>query len=149
MFTPDPDAALREIGRVLGSGGRFGALTWAGPESNPWMTCGGMAAMMNGLVSGGPPVGPAGIFSPGEPTELERLAKSAGFVDVSVAELPIVFRVESIDVHVERVSSLAGPFAAAFAAPAGSNSRQCAAPPGNSLRTTPEPTASPFRAERF
>ncbi len=116
MFTPEPDAAFGEIRRVLTSGGRFGALTWAGPEHNPWMTCVGMAAMMNGLVSGGPPVGPGGIFSLADPTELAGLAKGAGFVDVSVTEWPVVFHVESIDAHLGRVSSLAGPLAAAFAA---------------------------------
>ncbi len=116
MFTTEPDTALRDIRRVLASGGRFGALTWAGPEHNPWMTCVGMAAMVNGLGSGGPPVGPGGIFSLGDPTELGSLAKGAGFLDVSVAEFPIMFRAESVDSYLWRVSSLAGPLAAAFAA---------------------------------
>jgi SAM-dependent methyltransferase len=114
MFTPEPPVAFGEIHRVLASGGRFGALTWAAPEHNPWMTCVGMAAMMNGLVSGGPPVGPGGIFSLGNPTELATLAKSAGFVDVAVAEFSVAFHAESIDAHIDRVSTLAGPLAAAF-----------------------------------
>ena len=116
MFTPDPSIALREIRRVLDTGGRFGALTWAGIEHNPWMTCVGMAAMMNGLVAGGPPVGPGGIFSLGDADQLLALAKDAGFADVVVDEVPTTFHSESIEVHVERVSSLAGPLAAAFAA---------------------------------
>jgi SAM-dependent methyltransferase len=115
MFAPEPGAALGEIHRVLVSGGRLGALTWAGPEHNPWMTCVGMAAMMSGLVSGGPPVGPGGIFSLGDPTALATLAKEAGFVDVVVTEFPVTFEIEDIDEHVERVGSLAGPLAAAFA----------------------------------
>jgi len=114
MFTPDPAVALGEIRRVLASGGRFGALTWAGPEHNPWMTCVGMAAMMNGLVSGGPPTGPGGIFSLGDPTDLATLTKAAGFVDVAVNEFAVMFHADSIDAHVERASSLAGPLAAAF-----------------------------------
>ncbi len=111
MFTPDPSAALAEIHRVLAPGGRFGALTWAGLEHNPWMTCVGMAAMMNGLTSGGPPVGPGGIFSLGDPGELEALVVSAGFVDVHVEAFDLTFRADDIDSHVERVSSLAGPLA--------------------------------------
>ncbi|MDQ3312680.1 MAG: class I SAM-dependent methyltransferase [Actinomycetota bacterium] len=116
MFTPDPSVALAEIRRVLAPGGRVGALTWAGIEHNPWMTCVGMATMMNGLVSGGPPVGPGSIFSLSNPTELESLVKGAGFVDVKVEEFAIAFRADDIDSHVDRVSSLAGPLAAAFEA---------------------------------
>ena len=67
MFTADPSVAFAEMLRVLRPDGRLGALTWGGIEHNPWMTCVGMAAMANGLVSGGPPVGPGGIFSLGDP----------------------------------------------------------------------------------
>jgi SAM-dependent methyltransferase len=116
MFTPDPAVAFGEIRRVLAGGSRFAALTWGGIEHNPWMTCVGMAAMMNGLVAGGPPVGPGGIFSLGDPTQLASLAKDAAFVDVIVEEIPTTFHADSIDTHIERVSSLAGPLAAAFAA---------------------------------
>jgi SAM-dependent methyltransferase len=111
MFTPDPPVALGEVFRVLRPGGRLGALTWAGIENNPWMTCVGMAAMATGLASGGPPVGPGGIFSLGDPAELETLARGAGFVDVAVEEVAITFRADTIDAHVELVSSLAGPLA--------------------------------------
>jgi ubiquinone/menaquinone biosynthesis C-methylase UbiE len=115
MFAPDVAAALGEIHRVLTSGGRFGALTWGSIEHNPWMTCVGMAAMTHGLVSTGPPVGPGGIFSLGDPIELETLTTDAGFKDVTVSELPVTFRADSIDAHIDRVSSLAGPLATAFA----------------------------------
>lgn len=115
MFTPDPAAALGEIHRVLRAGGRFAALTWAGIEHNPWMTCVGMAAMANGLVAGSPPVGPGGIFSLGDPNHLAALVGDAAFVQVVVEELPTTFESESIDSHIERVSALAGPLAAAFA----------------------------------
>ncbi|MGD9996812.1 MAG: class I SAM-dependent methyltransferase [Ilumatobacteraceae bacterium] len=116
MFAPDPAVALAEIRRVLRDGGRLAAMTWAGIEHNPWMTCVGMAAMMNGLVAGGPPVGPGGIFSLGDPARLATLARDAAFVDVIVEEVPTVFESDSIDTHVERVSALAGPLAAAFLA---------------------------------
>ena len=116
MFTPDPSVALAEIFRVLRPAGRFGALTWSGIEHNPWMTCVGMAAMANGVVSGGPPIGPGGIFSLGDATELERLAKGAGFVDVAVEPIAVNFRAETVDAHVDRVSSLAGPLAIALQA---------------------------------
>jgi SAM-dependent methyltransferase len=115
MFTGDPAVAFAEIHRVLRTGGRFTALTWGAIELNPWMTCVGMAAMMNGLVAGEPPTGPGGLFSLGDPGHLAALATGAGFLDVVVAEIPTRFHSESIDEHVERVSSLAGPLAQAFA----------------------------------
>jgi ubiquinone/menaquinone biosynthesis C-methylase UbiE len=115
MFTPDPSVALTEIHRVLVPGGRMAATTWAGIQNNPWMTCVGMAAMVNGLGSGGPPVGPGTIFSLGDPGELASLVKEAGFLDVQVEEIAITFYAADIDSHVARVSALAGPLAAALA----------------------------------
>ena len=86
MFTPDPATAFREIRRVLAPGGRLGALTWGGIAHNPWLTCVGMAAMANGLGSG-PPIGPGGIFSLGDPDQLATLVRGAGFLDVETAEI--------------------------------------------------------------
>lgn len=116
MFTPDPSVAFAEIHRILRPGGRVAALTWAGLEHNAWMTCVGIAAMMNGLMSGGPPVGPGQVFSLSDPDLLAGLASGAGFRAVAVDAVSLEFRAESIDAHIARVSSLAGPLATAFAA---------------------------------
>ena len=116
MFTPDPAAAFAEIRRVLAPGGHFAALTWGGIECNPWMSCVGMAAMVNGIVSGGPPVGPGGIFSLGDPDTLTALAIAAGFTDVKVDEIEIAFVAEDIEAHIARVTALAGPLARGLAA---------------------------------
>lgn len=114
MFVPDPAVALAEIRRVLRAGGRFGALTWGGLEHNPWMTCVGMAAMMHGIVTGGPPVGPGGVFSLSDPARLLQLATDAGFGDVRVDECAVTFRAPTIEEHIDRVASLAGPLAVAL-----------------------------------
>lgn len=136
MFTPDPTVALSEIRRVLVPDGRLGALTWAGLEHNPWMTCVGMAAMMNGLVAGGPPIGPGGIFSLGDPERLEELATGAGFTDVAVRDIAVVFRADTIDRHITRVSALAGPLTAVL--------RDATDEQRSALRQTATGLASPY-----
>ena len=75
--------------------------------------------MMHGLVAGGPPVGPGGIFSLRDPSELAALAKRQGFVEVNVEEIPITSHADSIDLTVglqgvdhgdEAVDDRLGPF---------------------------------------
>ena len=102
--------------RVLRPGGSVGLITWGGIEHNSWMTCVGMAAMANGIVAGGPPTGPGGIFSLADPDELERLTAAPGFTDVIVTEVDVAFTAGSIDAHLDRVTSLAGPLALALRA---------------------------------
>lgn len=108
MFVPDPAEALRECRRVLRTGGRVAVAVWSGPAHNPWLTSVGMSAMMQGLVQGGPPTGPGGIFSLGEPEQLEKAAREAGFVDVEVRRVPILARYSSAEEHYDSVESLAG-----------------------------------------
>jgi len=115
MFAPDPAAVLAEVHRVLSPGGRFAALTWGAMEDNPWMACVGMAAMANGLVTSGSPVGPGGLFSLADPSHLEQLATDAGFTDVAVSLIDLTFVEPDIDTHVSRVMALAGPLAPLFA----------------------------------
>ncbi len=44
------------------------------------------------------------------------MAKDAGFVDVAVEAIDVTFRADTVDAHVERVGSLAGPLAAVLQA---------------------------------
>ncbi len=109
MFLPEPVQALRECRRLLRTGGRAAVAVWSRPGQNPWLTSVGMSAMMQGLVQGGPPTGPGGIFSLGEPDQLSELARKAGFTDIQVRRIPIVAHYDSADEHYRTVESLAGP----------------------------------------
>lgn len=139
MFALDTAQALGEVHRVLVRGGRIGAVTWGAIEHNPWMTCVGMAAMANGLAGDGPPIGPGGMFSLGDPVMLRTLLEDAGFLDVAVEEIAVTFLAETLDAHLERVSSLAGPLAAKIAG----------ATPGQrlGLRETAAQLAAPYTSD--
>jgi SAM-dependent methyltransferase len=114
MFVPAPEQAVAEIRRVLAPRGRVAVAVWAAPEHNPWLTSVGMAAMMHGLVSGGPPVGPGGLFSLAQPAELERVFAAGGFADATIDTVDLTMPFDSFDTYFTHVTSMAGPLAAAF-----------------------------------
>jgi SAM-dependent methyltransferase len=89
MMVHEPGRAVHGIRRVLRPGGTFATAVWATPAQNPWMTTVGMAMAMTGLVSGGPPVGPGGPFSLGEPADLERCVRDGGFDTVGVEQVDV------------------------------------------------------------
>lgn len=115
MFTLDPAGAMTEIRRVLAPAGRAGIEVWAGPEHNPWVTSIGMAAMLNGVVAGGPPTQPGAVFSLGDEALLRTAISSAGFEHVAITPVDVEFRFADFDDYFENVSSLAGPLAVALA----------------------------------
>lgn len=116
MLLGDPARALAECRRVLTPGGRLAVAVWAGPEHNPWLTTVGMAAMMHGLVQGGPPTGPCGPFALADPDTFSRLVAAAGFDDVTVRAVDEVAPVGIADEHFETVRHLAPHLAATIAA---------------------------------
>jgi len=114
MFVPDPGTALRDWHRILAPGGRVAAAVWAAPCNNLWVAAVGMSAGLNGVVAGGPPTEPGGLFSLSDAAQLGGLAREAGFGDVTVDRVAVEFSFPSVEEHFTVVSSLAGPLAAAL-----------------------------------
>jgi ubiquinone/menaquinone biosynthesis C-methylase UbiE len=106
MLVPDPALALRETRRVLRPGGRLAFATWAPAKRNPWATAYGPVLIERGLLEPPKPDEP-GQFSLGDPERIEELVRGAGFDELSVAEVPVVFRAASWAEYRRVVSSLA------------------------------------------
>lgn len=115
MFLAEPEKAVAEVRRVLRPGGRAAFAVWAGPQHNPWLSSLGMAAMAAGVVAGGPPTGPGGLFSLADP-ERFRSCLAGAFDAPVVDEVPIVMAWPDAETWFDQVSTVAGPLAAALAA---------------------------------
>jgi SAM-dependent methyltransferase len=115
MFVPEPELAVAETRRVLREGGRASFSVWGAPEHNPWLRSLGMAAAAVGVVAGGPPTGPGGLFSLSEPARLEAVLATA-FKRPQVQSVPVSFDWPDADSWFDHVSQLSGPLAVAIAA---------------------------------
>jgi hypothetical protein len=83
-------------------------------EHNPWLTTVGLAGMIHGVLSGGPPVGAGGPLSLGDADALVAMATAAGFATADVTPVDVVMPFPDVDAYLSHVSALAPPFAAAF-----------------------------------
>lgn len=115
MLVDKPVEAVQEARRVLREAGCFAAAVWASPALNPWLTTVGMSAMTAGLVHGGPPTGPGGVFSLSDAESLLQLGREGGFDSVEVEPVDLVVSFRDADHHFAHVSQMAGPLAGALA----------------------------------
>ena len=83
MLILDPEAAAREMRRVLRSGGRASFAVWDNPERNPWAVIPSRPMVELGHLPRPDPDGP-GMFRLAGDGVLVELLESAGFEDVTV-----------------------------------------------------------------
>ena len=96
MLVADPETALRETRRVLRSGGRVALAAWDAPEHNPWSRSFGAELVERGLAPPPDPSGP-GMFSFAAEGRVEELLGGAGFTEIVVDTVDVVFPAGSFD----------------------------------------------------
>jgi SAM-dependent methyltransferase len=96
MLVADPATAFGETRRVLRPGGRVALAAWAGPQENPWAAVPTAELVGMGAVEE-PDLDAPNLFAFRDPQRIRELLEGAGFTDIVVEQVPIVFRFANLD----------------------------------------------------
>jgi ubiquinone/menaquinone biosynthesis C-methylase UbiE len=109
MLTVDPEAAAREVRRVLVPGGRAAMAVWGDPARNPWATVPSGVMVDLGYAQPPDPQAP-GMFALAGEGRLSELLYDSGFTDVSVAVVALERRYLNVDEFVAETFELSPVF---------------------------------------
>lgn len=96
MLMPDPVVVLSGCRRMLRPDGAVAYAVWGPSDENGWASLIADATVRCG-IDVPPPPGPGGMFVLPDAASNERVARAAGFTDVTVAELRPQMRFASFD----------------------------------------------------
>ncbi|HZE03890.1 MAG TPA: methyltransferase domain-containing protein [Solirubrobacteraceae bacterium] len=113
MLTVDPEAAAREIRRVLRSQGRAALAVWDLAERNPWATIPNAVLVELGHAQPPDPEAP-GMFVLGGDGRLQDLLESAGFTDVDVAPVSLQRRYTAAEHFIGETLELSPTFGSVY-----------------------------------
>jgi len=115
MLVPNPEAAVREMARVLRPDGRVVVAVWGPRSRNPWL-----GAVFDVLSGGfGTPLPPPGVphpFSLDSESRLEAMFVAAGLINIEIELFETPYIATSPEEWWQRTCALAGPVAQKIAA---------------------------------
>jgi SAM-dependent methyltransferase len=109
MLIVDPEAAAREIRRVLSTGGRAALAVWDDPARNPWATVPSGVMVELGHAQPPDPAAP-GMFALAGDGRLSDLLLDAGFTDVTVSPVALERHYLTVDQFVAETYELSPVF---------------------------------------
>lgn len=113
MLIVDPEAAAREIRRILRPGSRAAFAVWDSAEANPWATIPSRAIEVVAHAEPPDPDAP-GMFSLAAEGRLTDLLESAGFLDVIVTPVALGRRYDTPERYIEETLDMSQMFSSQY-----------------------------------